>query len=208
MTISSLNKINQEQLIIFTRYPEPGKTKTRMIPILGEQGAANLQRQMTEATIKIAKHLNRDRSVFLTIYFTGANEELMKKWLGNDIIYQQQSEGDLGQRMELAFEKSFLQGIKRVVIIGIDCPDLDETILNQAFNSLKQQDLVLGAAVDGGYYLIGLSKLVPQLFKGINWGTCEVFAQTQAIARQLKLSVSYLPVLRDIDRPEDLSISQ
>lgn len=199
----------EEQLIIFTRYPEPGKTKTRMIPVLGEEGATQLQRQMTEETLKIAHKINSDRSVSLVIYFAGGNKELMQKWLGTDLVYQKQSErGDLGQRMRSAFEESFSQGVKRIVIIGTDCPDLDENIIIQAFKALKQQDLVLGPAADGGYYLIGLSRLVPELFRGINWGTSEVFAQTEAIARQLNLSVSYFCVLQDVDRPEDLSIWQ
>ncbi|ACK73678.1 conserved hypothetical protein [Gloeothece citriformis PCC 7424] len=198
--------MDEEELIIFTRYPEPGKTKTRMIPVLGEQGAAELQRQMTEVTLEKAENLKSDRSIRLTLYFTGGNLDLMRKWLGSDLIYQSQCEGDLGQRMATAFERSFLEGIKRIVMIGIDCPQLDQIILNEAFNQLKHQDLVLGQAEDGGYYLIGLSRFIPQLFQGIDWGSDRVFAQTVAIAKQLQLKVSYLPVLRDVDRPEDLLI--
>jgi hypothetical protein len=192
------------QLMIFTRYPEPGKTKTRLIPRLGEEGAATLQRQMTEYTIAQVRQLQSLLPLSVAIYFTGGNKPLMQDWLGDDLIYQQQSEGDLGQRMQTAFEQGFVAGINRAVIIGTDCPELNVAILSEAFTVLEHHDLVLGPTGDGGYYLIGLERLVPELFHRIRWGTSEVFAQTQAIARQLKLSIYYLPLLNDVDRPEDL----
>jgi rSAM/selenodomain-associated transferase 2 len=96
--------------------------------------------------------------------------------------------------------------MQRVVIVGIDCPDLDAVILHKAFQELQQQDLVLGPATDGGYYLIGLRRFVPQLFQGITWSTDRVWDQTIAIAQQHNLSVGSLPTLDDIDRPEDLAI--
>ncbi|OKH20454.1 hypothetical protein NIES593_18940 [Hydrococcus rivularis NIES-593] len=196
------------QLIIFTRYPEPGKTKTRLIPRLGEEGAATLQHQMTEYTLTHARQLQSLLSLSVAIYFTGGNKSLIQDWLGSDLIYQQQSEGDLGQRMQSAFEQGFIVGIKQAVIIGTDCPELNVAILSEAFTALKRYDLVLGPARDGGYYLIGLSRLVPQLFQEIAWGTSEVFAQTKAIAQKLKLSIHCLPCLDDVDRPEDLYLWQ
>ncbi len=196
----------RDRLIIFSRYPEPGKTKTRMIPVLGEVGAANLQRQMTEHTLKQVRKLQRDRSFSLQIYFTGGNQSLMQDWLGTDaaLSYQQQSQGDLGQRMFSAFAQSFSEGSERVVIIGTDCPEIDAEILAQAFDLLSDRDLVLGPAKDGGYYLIGLRYLFAQLFTGIPWGTSEVFLKTQSVAQQLGLRIATLAVLADIDRPEDL----
>lgn len=194
-----------ETLIIFTRYPEPGKTKTRLIPCLGAEGAANLQRQMTETTVKIGKQLNCDRPLEILIYFAGGQEDLMKTWLGEDLNYKAQRNGDLGQRMESAFQQAFNDAKERVVMIGIDCPQLNSKILDQAFEALLERDLILGPAEDGGYYLIGLNCPYPQLFKRINWGTNRVLSQTQAIAYQLGLKVDYLPILKDIDRPEDLA---
>ncbi|AFZ37799.1 Protein of unknown function DUF2064 [Stanieria cyanosphaera PCC 7437] len=195
-------------LIIFSRYPEPGKTKTRMIPVLGATGAANLQRQMTEHTLKQVQQLQQFGSVEIEIHFTGGNHQLMSEWLGKNIAYYSQITGDLGKKMEFAFAQAFNRGKQKVVIIGIDCPDLNSLILKTAFVALQQQDLVLGVAEDGGYYLIGLNRLVPELFKNISWGSGRVLAQTEAIAKQLGLNIGYLPQLRDIDRPEDLSIWQ
>lgn len=201
MTPATVN----ETLIIFTRYPEPGKTKTRMIPALGEEGAAKLQRQMTENTLAKAKKLQEFHPVSVEIYFAGGNQQLMELWLGADVIYRQQSEGDLGERMASAFERSFAAGMTGVVIIGTDCPDLDNQIMSEAFQWLEAHDLVLGPAQDGGYYLIGLRRLIPELFVGINWGTSQVRQQTVEIAGNLGLAIAFEPMLHDIDRPEDLS---
>lgn len=196
---------HRECLILFTRYPEPGKTKTRLIPVLGAEGAAILQRQMTEQKLAEANKLQAVYPVSVEVHFTGGNEPLMQKWLGSNLIYQRQSEGDIGCRMASAFQACFLAGMDRVVLIGIDCPDLNAQLLAEAFQSLHQHDLVLGAALDGGYYLIGLRRLIPELFTGIRWSTAEVLQQTLNIARKLELTITKLPLLSDVDRPEDLS---
>jgi rSAM/selenodomain-associated transferase 1 len=196
--------VNQ-RLIIFTRYPEPGKTKTRLIPALGAGGAAAFQRQMTEEKLVEINKLKPFYPLSVEIHFAGGNERLMQEWLGSNWAYQQQSEGDLGDRMSAAFQASFEAGINTSVLIGTDCPDLNAQLLAQAFQKLHQHDLVLGPALDGGYYLIGLRRLIPELFIGISWSTAEVLSQTLKIAQKLELNVALLPPLRDIDRPEDLS---
>ncbi len=195
-------------LIVFTRYPEPGKTKTRMIPALGAEGAAELQRQMSEHTLKTAREWQKSSGGNMKIYFAGGNVSLMSNWLGKDLIYYPQTKGNLGSRMESAFNQAFNNGATKVVIIGIDCPDINLALLNQAFTCLSEQNLVLGKAEDGGYYLIGLNYLIPELFQNINWGTSEVLTQTETIANSLNLNTAYLPMLRDVDRPEDLFIWQ
>ncbi|XTZ09662.1 MAG: TIGR04282 family arsenosugar biosynthesis glycosyltransferase [cyanobacterium endosymbiont of Rhopalodia yunnanensis] len=194
---------NCHRLIVFTRYPEPKKTKTRLIPALGAEGAAKLQLQLTEHTITEVRKLIKKIST--TVYYTGASQEFMESWLGNDLNYCSQHEEDLGNRMKLAFEDSFQLKFSRVVIIGIDCPDLNIKIIMNAFESLDENDLVLGEASDGGYYLIGLRKIIPELFQNIPWGTNEVLSKTKIIARKLNLNTFILPVLSDIDRPEDLA---
>lgn len=196
--------MTQQKLIIMTRYPEAGKTKTRMIPALGAEGAAKLQKQLTEKTVAIVEELQQGNDVTLYIYFSGGSLELMQQWLGDRHNYYEQSSGDLGKKLTSALQESFTNNSTKIVFIGIDCPDLTSTILAEAFSSLDNYDLVLGPAADGGYYLIGLSRLLPQLFEGIDWGTSVVFSQTQKIAQQLNLKINYLPTLRDLDRPEDL----
>ena len=196
-------------LIIFTRYPEPGKTKTRLIPALGAEGAARVQRQLTEHTLRqlgaIDKLPSYSGSYSIEVRFAGGNRELMAEWLGPG-HYEPQGEGDLGAKIYEAFATAFAKGIEKVAIVGIDCPDVDASVAIAAFDRLTNHDLVLGPAVDGGYYLIGLRRPIPELFAGISWGTNKVLQQTVDVARKLCLSYSLLPELADIDRPEDLEI--
>jgi len=195
-----MTNVAKESLIIFTRYPQAGKTKTRLIPALGEEGAAQLQKKLTEYTLKKADQL----TVNIRVYFSDGNENLMANWLGNSYQYYRQSNGNLGDRLIAALEESFTEEIEKIVIIGIDCPDLNADLIQQAFQALSTQDLVLGKAEDGGYYLIGLRGFYPELFQGIDWGTHLVLEQTVASAEVIGLTMSYLPMLNDIDTPEDL----
>lgn len=195
-----------EALIIYSRYPEPGKTKTRMIPALGAEGAAQLQKEMSEHTVNLARQLQTERNIAIEVHFAGGNKSLMSDWLGEDLTYIPQVDGDLGNKMLTSFQKAFDRQYQRAVIIGIDCPDLSLNILNNAFDALVKKTLTIGVAEDGGYYLIGLNSIFPQLFGNIDWGTDKVLQQTKTIARKLNLDVEYLAVLSDVDRPKDLDI--
>jgi uncharacterized protein len=199
-------KNSKQHIIIFTRYPEPGKTKTRLIPALGDVGAANLQRKMTEYTLSQVKELQSNTAISLEIRFAGGNLQLMQDWLGSDLVYQLQGEGDLGSRMMRSLLYAFQKNAEQVVIIGTDCPGVNPQILTTAFEQLHIFDLVLGPAIDGGYYLIGLRQPFSELLTNIDWGTSQVLSQTLDIAQKLNLSVGYLPTLADVDRPEDLPI--
>jgi uncharacterized protein len=197
---------SSESLIVFTRYPIPGKTKTRLIPALGEAGAANLHRQMTEHTLAQVRQLRAD-GVAIEIHYAGIQSDReLADWLGADLVYRGQGDGDLGDRMARSMKTAVEAGYDRVIIIGTDCPGLTTDILQLAFEQLHDRDLVLGPAIDGGYYLIGLRRFMPELFVGISWGTSMVRQQTIEIAIELGLSMGDLPLLADIDRPEDLPI--
>jgi uncharacterized protein len=192
-------------LVIFTRYPTPGATKTRLIPAVGAAGAAFIHRQMTEHTLAQARELSEQVPVSIAVHFDGSDCQQMADWLGRDLVYQSQGDGDLGVRMDRSIWAA-CQSAERVVLIGTDCPQLTAEILAQAFELLLERDLVLGAALDGGYYLIGMRQPQPELFVGVDWGTDRVLQQTIAIANRLNLSLGYTPALADIDRPEDLPI--
>jgi uncharacterized protein len=205
--------VTSDRLIIFTRYPTPGTAKTRLIPALGATGAADLQRQMTEHTIRQVQRLQLIRLVSVEIWFAGTDEPerdrlLVRNWLGSKWDYQPQPSGDLGDRLTHSVQTAFEQGMERVVVIGTDCPGLDSDRLAQAFQALADYDLVLGDAIDGGYYLIGLRRFAPELFQGIDWSTAAVRQQTVAIAQQLNLTTTHLGALSDIDYPEDLPVWQ
>ena len=197
---------SHERLIIFTRYPEPGTVKTKLIPELGEQGAADLQRRMTEHVLARAREAQNRRGFEIEVRFEGADEELLRAWLGEHLIYAPQDKIGLGGRMSRACRLAFITGCERVVIIGTDFPGIGPDILIDAFEGLKHRDFILGPAPDGRYYLIGLGFMMPNLFTHVEWGTGKVLEQTLDNAKKYHLSYSLLPTLRDIDRPEDLPI--
>jgi len=193
-------------LMIFTRLPAAGRTKTRLIPALGAEGAAELQRQMTLHTVQCARRAARDGGLDMEIHHAGGQAEDFRRWLGPDLNYQCQMEGDLGRRMAQAFATAFQAGRPAAVLIGCDCPQLDENLLGRAFQALTERQLVLGPALDGGYYLIGLGQDCPELFQGVAWGTDRVRAETLRIADGKGLTVKLMEPLSDVDRPEDLPV--
>lgn len=132
----------------------------------------------------------------------------MEQWLGADLLYRPQGEGDIGERMKRAFDEAFEDGALLVVLVGSDIPGLTSEILERAFEGLRRCGMVLGPAMDGGYYLIGLRQPVPLLFSGISWGSDRVLTQTLKAAETLGLTVELVDTLRDIDRIEDLAVLQ
>ena len=191
-------------LLIFTRFPRAGKTKTRLIPALGKQGAAHLQRTMSEKTFAMARKLSGRRKNFLQVHYTGGSQLEMQQWLNGKIICIRQVDGSLGDRLIHAFRTAFAGRMSKVIAIGTDCPALTPEIVEKGFQNLADYDLVLGPALDGGYYLIGLKKEDPALFSQIPWGLYQVLDQTLKRAEKLGLSVYLLEPLADVDRPEDL----
>jgi rSAM/selenodomain-associated transferase 1 len=194
------------RLIVFTRYPEPGRAKTRLIPALGAAGAADLHRRMTARMLALADALGDDAGIHLEVRFCGCDATAMKMLYGERFSYAEQGEGDLGARLHRAAADAFAAGCRRVVIIGTDCPDLSPQILRDGFDRLATHDLALGPAADGGYYLIGLARHAPTLLltTNINWGSPDVLRQTRDIARAEGLSVAMLEELADVDVPGDL----
>ena len=191
---------NSMRLIIFTRYPEAGLAKTRLIPVIGAAGAAEIHKIMTEETVNIALKTG----VKFEIHFTGVDYRHFKKWLGDRFTYRDQVGECLGQRLSNSIKQAFSEGQKKVAIIGTDCPHITPDHISNAFTLLQKSALVLGPALDGGYYLIGLSNYQPELFRNIKWGSSLVYQQTMAAAHKLNLKITELEKLADIDRPEDL----
>ncbi len=206
-------KTSGERLIIFTRYPEPGKAKTRMIPRLGATGAAELQRRMTEHLVARLRDTATTRPLPIEIRFEGGDENRMRQWLGPQFSFQPQGTGDIGRRMGRAFDDGFQNGCETIVVIGSDIPEITGAIIQRAFDELKSRELVLGPAADGGYYLIGLHRAAckragHRLFSGIGWGSGRVLDQTVAAADKLGLRCILLETLADVDRPADLDVWQ
>lgn len=195
-----------ERLIVFTRYPEAGRAKTRLIPALGPDAAAQLQREMTRHTLEQARRWERIAGRKVEVRYTGCDAEDMAAIYGADLTYTDQGNGDLGERLQRAFHDAHQSRCDAAVAIGCDCPDLDASGISEAFAALRAHDVVLGPAVDGGYYLIGLTDSIPSLFREIDWGTGRVLEQTQAAIRSAGLRATSLNTLGDVDEPEDLAL--
>lgn len=200
---------NSRRLILFTRYPTPGVTKTRLIPELGENGAANLQRKMTEQMLQTAQAVAKQLQLDIYIYFSDGTKELMQDWLGTDLFFVKQQDGDLGHRMTSAFADARRNHAVSAVLIGCDIPGITENIILHAFQALEQNAVVLGPTLDGGYYLIGMTlnkygALKKKLFADIPWSTALVYKTTARRLKKAQDSFTTLEKLRDIDRPEDL----
>jgi rSAM/selenodomain-associated transferase 1 len=200
------------RLIIFTRYPEAGRTKTRLIPALGAEGAAQLQRKMTELTLATARRAQKLRPFDIEVRYQGGTAALMMNWLGSDLSFRSQTQGHIGQRMGDAFQMSLEEKTtEQAIIIGCDIPGITPGIICQAFQGLEAADLVFGPATDGGYYLIGVSRYsfpqaYPVLSKNIPWGTAAVLSKTLKVAQACHLSYTLVATLSDVDRPEDLKV--
>ncbi len=193
-----------ETLLVFARHPFPGQVKTRLIPALGEEGAAELYRNMAVRTVTACRRVRLMRGTTLRVCFAGDSVDAMAHWLGRDIAFEPQTSGDLGVRMKTAFAKAFHEGAGAVLLVGTDCPDLDASVLNEGFEALHHHDLVLGPASDGGYYLIGMKQSHASLFDGIAWSTNTVLESTLERASLERLDVVCLDVLHDVDTADDL----
>ncbi len=191
------------RLVVLTRYPEPGKTKTRLIGALGAEGAADLQRRMAEFVLACARRFSDSSGVDLEVRYDGGSRQRMTALYG-PLAYAPQGKGDVGERMARAFRDGFAAGFERVVLVGTDCPWISERILRDAFDGLSRFDAVFGPAFDGGYYLVGLRRFEERLFDGILWGTDRVLAQSLTAALSAGVSFALVDELRDVDREEDL----
>lgn len=186
-------------LIIFLKYPELGRCKTRLAETIGDENALKIYKKLLSHSHQITKDLPVDKF----LYFDTQTDKNLE-WEGNyKIAYQKQT--DLGGRMEQAFADLFGQAYYKVIIIGSDCIELKTEIINDAYRQLNHYDVVIGPAKDGGYYLLGLNNPTPELFKNIEWSTNTVLADTIKTIQNLGLTYSFMPVLSDIDIEEDLT---
>jgi rSAM/selenodomain-associated transferase 2/rSAM/selenodomain-associated transferase 1 len=196
----------RRRLVLFTRVPEAGRVKTRLIPALGEEGATALHRRLVLHTLRTAETACDLCDAELEIRFEGGSEDAMQHWLGDRLHCRPQGDGNLGGRMARAIEESFVAGAQATIIIGSDSPGLSPDLIKSGFEELTSNSVVLGPAADGGYYLVGLTQSVPELFRNISWGTDRVLGESLKILASLNTNPALLRTLEDIDRPEDLPV--
>ncbi len=192
---------NKHLLIIFYRNPELGRVKSRLAVTIGEERALAIYLFMADHCRNIALSVPVDRVVYYSRFI-----DTEDNWLNKDFQKKLQCGVDLGEKMRCAFEESFKAGYKSVCIIGTDCLELTETILVEAFEGLKHSDTVIGPAADGGYYLLGMNRFIPEVFYNKKWSTSSVCGDTIEDLKQLHCSYRLLPVLHDIDNESDLPL--
>ena len=189
-------------LIQFARAPLEGRVKTRMMPCLSASQACELH---CDLVLWTCRQLMGCGLGDIELAVTGEMAHPLFGQclaLGVTRISMQRGE-DLGQRMYSAMRHG-LERYTRVVLVGSDCPGIDPAYIRQALVALESATVVLGPALDGGYVLIGARRIEQEIFTGIPWGTGQVYAKTIARLRQAGVSWLALPVLADVDRPEDL----
>lgn len=197
-------KAKKNVLIIFLKYPEAGKVKTRLAKDIGKDEAARIYSQMA---LNIIESVFAPKSYNTIIFYDPPEKEQeIKNWIGEkEVQYAPQIGNTLGDRISNAFKVVFSSGMEKAVIIGTDCLDVTSEIINEAVNLLDETEVVLGPAEDGGYYLLALNKYRPEIFQDINWSTRHVLEQTVSKIVENRLTYHKLKTLKDIDTVEDIN---
>ncbi len=187
-------------VLFFARAPRPGQVKTRLAADIGSDAALDIYRALGS---RVVDQITSVSSIAVWYEPPDAEEE-MRAWLG-DLRFEAQPEGDLGARLTHAFAAHFAAHPgEPAIAVGADAPDVDAAAIETAGNALRSTEVVLGPANDGGYYLIGLARPLPELFEAMPWGTEEVLDATCAACDRMRITPALLPVLRDVDRLSDL----
>jgi len=185
-------------LLIFIRNPVLGKVKTRLARSVGDEEALRIYLILLEKTREAALGCNAERWLFYSDYLDNHDP-----WSSDLFQKHIQHNGNLGERMEAAFQQAFNAGAEKVLIIGSDCPELSGMGLQQAFELLDTADFVLGPVPDGGYYLIGMKVLEQSVFHDIGWSTETVRETTIKKIQYVGKTVALLPMLSDVDTEAD-----
>ena len=193
---------DKKLLMIFVKNPEKGKVKTRLAASVGNDKAYNIYIKLLEYTIETAGRVWADKQIWYSSFIDendGFGGEGFEKKL--------QFGNDLGKRMSNAFRHGFDEGYGKIVIIGSDCPGLTNDIAEKAFRELESYDAVIGPSEDGGYYLLGMNRYYPGLFRQIEWSTEVVMKETVSKFEEKNINFTKLEKLNDIDTLRDLEKS-
>lgn len=190
----------QGTLLIFLKYPEPGKVKTRLARTIGSTQAASLYRSWIGTVLDALQGLRQ--TIRMTCLFDGGALESFREWHRLADVWWPQSTGDLGDRLLAGFISAFELG-GPVVAIGTDCLEIDTALVLLAFEKLANHEVVFGPTPDGGYYLVGTAELRPRLFQSIRWSSRFTLSDHILRCREEDWSVRMLPMRHDIDTSEE-----
>ncbi len=192
----------KDLIIVFVKNLIPGQVKTRLAADIGIDGALDVYKYLVEHTYEATKELDCSKAVYYSEYV-----EIEDIWDTEEYKLLVQKGPDLGDRMLNAFSNAFDKGYERAVIIGSDCWQLSEEVIEEAFDKLETNDIVIGPATDGGYYLIGMNKLYPALFHDKKYSHAKVLSDVLTEIGQMDAEFHLLPELSDIDTFQDLKDS-
>ena len=196
-------KIKQNKLLVFTKEPILGEVKTRLQPTYSTEQSLKLHKKLVIDTLTSVCNAS---VMDVELCCTPHRNSLFFLKCENDfsVMLSDQQGSDLGERMAFAMSVA-LQIYEKVIIVGTDCPDINQEYINDAILALDDVDAVIGPASDGGYVLLGLRKFSPDLFNNIDWSSDKVLSQTQKVLNDLSWSYKELGIMHDLDRPEDLN---
>lgn len=186
-------------LIVFQKNTELRKVKTRLAASIGDKKALQVYLNLIGYTKKIIDPLCIIKQIWYSSWIE--NNDI---WDSKLYVKRKQIEGNLGERISFSFKKAFENSeVKKVIIIGTDCAEITTSLIKEAFVSLETHDFVLGPAMDGGFYLLGMNLFYPDIFHQIEWSTDTVFSKIVNQMNALNKSIHVLPPLNDIDTLED-----
>lgn len=188
-------------VLLFVKSPVAGAVKTRLAADVGDERALQIYQSMVESQLR-----RIPTEWVVEIHYSPPSDlPMMRAWLGNDRIYYPQVDGDLGARLEAGIGAALGRGSAAVFAIGGDCPELHASHFREAEAKISSAafDVVFGPAEDGGYYLVGLQRPAPALFKDIPWSSAQTLQASITAARHASLRIHFLPKLRDVDTWED-----
>lgn len=190
-------------LLIFTRNPEPGKVKKRLASSVGDKAALDIYRFLLQHTFRITRNLEVEKVVY---YSEGIGKDDL--WEESSFKKRVQEGKGLGERMGNAFKRGFEEGFQNIIIIGSDLLDISQRDLEAAFEALEENPYVIGPALDGGYYLLGMKSLNSRLFRDKAWGTDSVLRETLKDLEKERFILlqerNDIDVLKDIDAHPEL----
>lgn len=195
-----------KHLIIFVKYPEKGLVKTRVGKVIGHENSVRLYRYLLNTTLQRFR-LNDKYKVWVFYAPSGYHKEMIEIISDTEVPVLAQKGDDLGARMSNAFYEVFSSGAEHAAVIGSDCPELNERILGYTFERLENHgdEIVLGPARDGGYYLLGMSRCLGNIFRKVEWSTNMVLEQTTRNIKESGLNYYLLERLADVDTIEDIN---
>lgn len=203
--MSAAEPAEARRVMVFGKLPRPGRVKTRLAPVLGERGAAELYDAFLEDVLARCRAAGAEPQLWVPRR-RGAREELTDRHPGVELRWQ--PEGGLGARLRAAFDAAFREGVGRALVVGSDHPTLPPGHLEEALSALGAADACLGPTADGGYWAVGVRRRAwpraSRLFDGIPWSTPDVADETLARAEEAGVDLRLVSAWYDVDEPGDL----